>query len=192
MSKNKGPRKPSDDEKKLWVHNTRDVSPIHHDDGLFHDMIEDEDHAPQDEPIKRLRKEHIIESQRARHHPLPVQETAKGKEIDGRTFSKLKKGQIRPQARIDLHGLTQAQAHDALRRFIISSIKADLRCVLVITGKGKVALDGDYQSQPGIIRRSLPDWLSTDIYADHVLQWMPAQPKDGGGGAYYVYLRKNR
>lgn len=103
--------------------------------------------------------------------------------FDAATESRLRKGKLSLEGRLDLHGLTQVEAHAALRRFIHAAVDHEKRTVLVITGKG--SLSG------GVLRRMLPLWIEADGFLSrHVLALSPAQPKDGGAGAFYIRLRK--
>ncbi|WP_424941370.1 Smr/MutS family protein [Aliiroseovarius sp. S253] len=113
--------------------------------------------------------------------------------MDRNTFGKMKKGRLAPEARIDLHGMTIAQAHPVLTRFILNAIDADRRLVLVITGKGKHKDDGGpIPVRHGVLRHQVPHWLNTAPLRQHVLQITEAHLKHGGQGAYYVYLRRRR
>lgn len=120
----------------------------------------------------------------------------RGVDIDARTAEKLRKGEMRPEARLDLHGMGQGQARVALHAFIVSASAQGLRCVLVITGKGKTgklaSREDWYSVEPGILKRRVPDWLREGAAAPLVLQYTDAQPADGGTGALYVYLRRMR
>ena len=109
-----------------------------------------------------------------------------GAGIDKRTVQRLKRGQLPIEARLDLHGLTQKEAHGRLDIFLARAQDRGLRCVLVITGKGRVSQDG------GILRQMVPRWLNTPPSRGRVLSMSQAQPKDGGGGALYLLLRKRR
>lgn len=112
--------------------------------------------------------------------------------LDKRTHEKLRKGKKAPEARIDLHGMTAAQAHGALRGFILSSHARGLRLVLVITGKGNTTRDeiGIMPTRNGVLRHALPQWLGTPDMHPMILQISSAHLRHGGGGAYYVYLKK--
>jgi DNA-nicking Smr family endonuclease len=113
--------------------------------------------------------------------------------MDRKTFGKMKKGRLSPQARIDLHGLTIAQAHPVLIRFIMEAVATDLRLVLVITGKGKNRDDGGpIPVRHGVLRHQVPHWLNTMPLRPHILQISQAHLKHGGQGAYYVYLRRQK
>lgn len=108
--------------------------------------------------------------------------------IDRRTARRIRRGALPIDARIDLHGLTREEAFRRLTRFIAESQAAGRRLVLVVTGKGRGA-DG---IASGVIRREAPHWLARPPNAARVLDMAPAQPRDGGEGALYVYLRKRR
>lgn len=103
---------------------------------------------------------------------------------DRRTATKLKRGQIAIEAKLDLHGMTQGEAHEELRRFIAGSREAGRRCVLVVTGVG--ARGG------GVLRRSVPRWLAEPSLREAVLNVASAEQRHGGQGALYVLLRKKR
>ncbi len=107
--------------------------------------------------------------------------------VDKRTAARLKRGQLAVEARIDLHGLTQEEAHRALDAFLAGSQAADRRCVLVITGKG-LRRDGTI----GVLRQSVPRWLNEAPNRGRVLAFTRATPRDGGDGALYVLLKRRK
>ena len=106
--------------------------------------------------------------------------------LDRRTTERLKRGQIPIEAQLDLHGLTQQEALDALANFLSTAIEAGQRCVLVITGKGTAREGG------GVLRTLIPGWLAEGAYREWVLAAERAQPRHGGDGALYVLLRRQR
>ncbi len=106
--------------------------------------------------------------------------------VDDRTMLRLRRGQLRPEARLDLHGKTQQEAHSELGPFIEDARAAGRRCIIIITGKGRVSEGG------GVLRRQLPQWLNAPQIRPHILGFAAAQPKDGGSGALYVLLRRAR
>jgi len=113
--------------------------------------------------------------------------------MDKKTHQKLKRGKLRPEGKLDLHGMTMDQAHPALTRFILGAQAAGKRLVLVVTGKGKHRDDGGpIPTRLGVLRHNVPQWLAQPPLAQAVLQVSEAHQKHGGGGAYYVYLRRNR
>ena len=113
--------------------------------------------------------------------------------MDRKTFERMMRGRVRPQARIDLHGMTAAHAHDALRGFMLRAHHEGLRLVLVITGKGRRGgEDAIIPERHGVLRHQVPQWLRLPPLASLVLQIAPAHRSHGGDGAYYVYLRRPR
>ena len=120
--------------------------------------------------------------------------------FDRRTTQKLSRGKSEPEARIDLHGETLENARFALLHYLASRRIQGLRLVLVITGKGaspfaRHTLHGLTQfnapEREGKIRRELPMWLEETQFRIHVVGFQPAHPRHGGGGAFYVRLRKH-
>jgi DNA-nicking Smr family endonuclease len=101
--------------------------------------------------------------------------------IDRANAERLKRGRRPIEARLDLHGLTQAEAHHALSRFIAGSRAVGRRCVLVITGHGRFS--------GGVLKQAVPRWLHEAEMRPHILAISPAQPQHGGAGALYVLLR---
>ncbi|MCF2871492.1 Smr/MutS family protein [Octadecabacter sp. G9-8] len=114
-------------------------------------------------------------------------------QMDQKAFGRLRRGKLKPEARIDLHGMTLAQAHPALTGFILRSAGAGHRLVLVITGKGKNRDDGNpIPTRFGVLRHQVPQWLSMAPLGGLVLQVTESHIRHGGQGAYYVYLRRAR
>ena len=114
-------------------------------------------------------------------------------QMDRKAFTRMKRGKLKPEARLDLHGLRLDRAHGALVQFILSSQAAGRRLVLVITGKGKRRDDGGPIPTPrGVLKHQVPQWLALPPLAQAVLQVSQAHVSHGGEGAYYVYLRRSR
>ncbi len=105
--------------------------------------------------------------------------------LDRRTQTRMRRGQIDIEARIDLHGMTQEQAHRALHAFLRGSRDADRRAVLVITGKGR-------GSGEGVLRDAVPRWLNEDSIRPMIRAFSHAAPKHGGEGALYVLLKRRK
>ena len=111
--------------------------------------------------------------------------------MDAKVHGRMVRGKLQPEARMDLHGMTLAEAHPELIRFILNAQSAGLRLVLVITGKGKRGQDiGPIPQRMGALRHQVPQWLRLPPLGPAVLQVTEAHLKHGGGGAYYVYLRR--
>ena len=114
-------------------------------------------------------------------------------QMDRKAFDQLKRGKLRPEGKLDLHGMTLERAHPALTRFILNAQSQGKRLVLVVTGKGKQRDDGGpIPVRFGVLRHQVPQWLSMPPLSPAVLQVTQAHLRHGGGGAYYVYLRKLR
>ena len=107
-------------------------------------------------------------------------------ELDRRTGQRFKRGQLPIEGRLDLHGMTQAEAHRALGAFITRHCTAGRRCVIVVTGKG-VNKEGG-----GVLRNAVPRWLNEVPNRDKVLAFEYARQRDGGAGALYVLLKRKR
>ena len=113
--------------------------------------------------------------------------------MDAKSFGKLTRGKLRPEGRIDLHGMTMAEAHPALQDFILGSAQLQRRLVLVITGKGKSKPDyGPIPERHGVLRHNVPIWLRQSPLSSVILEVTPAHQRHGGAGALYVYLRRGR
>jgi DNA-nicking Smr family endonuclease len=116
--------------------------------------------------------------------PLPPLDSFAG--VDRANAERLKRGLHPITATLDLHGMTQVEAHARLAGFIEAASAAGHRCVLVVTGRG-LAPDG-----PGILKRSVPRWLEEAGMRRHILAIAQAQPRHGGAGALYLLLRRRR
>ncbi|OFW82820.1 MAG: hypothetical protein A2018_00230 [Alphaproteobacteria bacterium GWF2_58_20] len=108
-------------------------------------------------------------------------------EMDRRNYDRFRKGKWPIDSRLDLHGLTQAEAWVALRQTVEQAQIAGLRCLLVITGRGRLG-GGEW----GVLRQAVPEWLKGSEISSRILAYHPAQRRDGGEGAYYVLLRRLR
>jgi DNA-nicking Smr family endonuclease len=113
--------------------------------------------------------------------------------VDRRSATRLKRGQLPVEARLDLHGFTQSQAHSALDRFLDDAQARSLRCVLVITGKGtgKETGTGAGGGAGGVLRTQVPRWLNEPANRARVLGFDYAH-KHGGLGALYVMMRRRK
>jgi DNA-nicking Smr family endonuclease len=119
--------------------------------------------------------------------------------IDGNTADRLRRGLLEPQARLDLHGLTEQTAHRALVTFLRTAAVRKLRLLLVVTGKGD-ARTANAQEQAfdleldrrrrGVLRTMTPRWLKEPGLAELIADTREAHRRHGGSGALYVYLRK--
>ncbi len=128
----------------------------------------------------------VARSAAAPSRHLPDLDAGVAAGLDTRTMDRLRRGRIRPEARLDLHGMTRKEAHAALTAFMARAEIAGRRCVIVITGKGRVSEGG------GVLRNEVPGWLNAPAIRHRILGFAEAQPKDGGAGALYVLLRRAR
>ena len=108
--------------------------------------------------------------------------------IGRRERSQLSKGKKEIEARLDLHGMTQARAHRALSGFLHRAHGDGLTFVLIITGKGKIGAE----SERGVLRRQVPQWLSQPEFRTFVVGFEEANVGHGGAGALYVRIRRLR
>jgi DNA-nicking Smr family endonuclease len=108
--------------------------------------------------------------------------------LERRLRQKLARGRAAPDAAIDLHGMRRQEAFAALREFLARAQIGGARLVLVVTGKGERAASGE--ATPGILRKSVPDWLRGAEYHAIVLGFEEASRPHGGRGALYVRLRR--
>jgi DNA-nicking Smr family endonuclease len=162
-------------DRSLWQEAVRDVRPLR------------ERHAP---PMRMPKSEPELEpagTERSRAEPLRTPAALdRFAGIDRANAERLKRGLHNIEARLDLHGMTQAEAQRELVAFIAMSRDAGRRCVLVITGRG-LGPNG-----PGVLKSSVPRWLEEPELRRHVLATASAQPRHGGAGATYLLLRRRR
>ena len=107
-------------------------------------------------------------------------------DVDKRLAERLRRGRLPIEGKLDLHGLTQGEAHDQLAGFIAVSQKRGHRCILVVTGKGL------WREGAGILREMVPRWLNEAPNRARVLAIAHAQPRHGGTGALYLLLKRRR
>ncbi|KGB52593.1 Smr protein/MutS2 [Sphingopyxis sp. LC81] len=127
----------------------------------------------------------------------PPRRTHQAATLDGHWDRRLRKGLVRPDLSIDLHGHTLASAQALLDEAIGRGLMRGARVLLVVAGRLRPGADrlpqmhGDPRPR-GAIRASLPDWLAYSPYADQIVALRPAHISHGGAGAVYVILRRAR
>lgn len=112
--------------------------------------------------------------------PPPARASKTIDALDRRTAMRLKRGTLPIEAKLDLHGMTQTEAHDALTRFIARAQKHGSRAVLVVTGKS------------GVLHGAVPRWLAEGDNRARILALRRAHAQHGGEGALYLMLRRVR
>ncbi|MFV0367680.1 MAG: Smr/MutS family protein [Hyphomicrobiaceae bacterium] len=122
-------------------------------------------------------------------------------DFDRKAVRRIRSGRIEIEARIDLHGMRQDEAHSSLRAFLRSSQARGLRWVLVITGKGSrdttqedydLSMPIHHRSDRGVLRRSVPRWLAEPELRSLVVSYTTSALHHGGEGALYIQLRMKR
>jgi DNA-nicking Smr family endonuclease len=107
--------------------------------------------------------------------------------LDPRLLRRLRQGDFVAQAHLDLHGMTAEEARTAVERFLWSAFRAGHRCVLIVHGKGRNSKD-----QVPVLKTRLKVWLARGQWSRLVLAFTSARSCDGGTGALYVLLRRDR
>lgn len=207
----------SAEDRALWEHVARSVQPVRRVRGRVPELG-DKETAELVSDLKQRLKSDMSAGPGTSESPWPMPVKAPEKavfhapherlpplvEIDRRSARRVRSGRIEIEARIDLHGMRQHEAHGALRGFLIGCQGRGLRWVLVITGKGRfgrsVWSDSDAretpssydQEEPGVLRRAVPRWLAEPELRPIVISYTTAASHHGGEGALYVQLRARR
>ena len=195
------PRRLRPDEKELWQQVADTAERLHPNRPVFHESKPKQKPAPSPKTYPQRPVDRFEIGTKSR--PKPTKNDLapsisqhlghQGVQMDAKSFSKMKRGKIKPDSRIDLHGMTVVQAQPALTRFILGAHTQGKRLVLVITGKGKHKQDeGPIPTRLGVLKHEVPHWLHSGVLRQVVMQVAQAHPKHGGTGAYYVYLRRQR
>jgi DNA-nicking Smr family endonuclease len=177
-------RRPSREERELWRSAMRDVKAWRDPEPGAHDP------APPPAPAATAEKQRGSagvapkSAPVARHrHPALAPGDVVG--VDRRLADRLRRGRLPIQSTLDLHGLTQSEAHAAVQGFVVRAAERGLRTVLIVTGKGR--RDG-----VGVLKSALPRWLNETPLRPFVLALSQARPEHGGTGALYVLLKRRR
>jgi len=176
-------KRPSREERELWRGAMRDVKAWR--------KTEPEPEETQVPPAQQ-KIEPARRPRTARPAPVAVPETAKPVltpgaviGVDRRLADRLKRGRLPIDATLDLHGLTQSEAHAAVQGFVARAAERGRRTLLIVTGKGR--RDG-----VGVLKSALPRWLNEAPVRDDILALAEARPEHGGSGAFYVLLRRRK
>jgi DNA-nicking Smr family endonuclease len=164
-------------ELELWAQVTRHVTPM---PGKERQQLPS---AP-DKPLPRLQEARPQSSDAS----APARSIKPLAPLELSTLRKLSRGRSEPEAKLDLHGMRQAEAHHKLRGFLHNAHAGGLRLVIVVTGKGLTGATYDPE-QRGVLRRIVPQWLASPDLRHIVLGFTEASRRHGGNGAVYVRLR---
>ncbi|MGI9481316.1 MAG: Smr/MutS family protein [Hyphomicrobiales bacterium] len=186
----------------LWTKVAQTVEPIKKT--RFSDLVAEElkNCAPLPKPVKPKKPE---ANRKPAFNPAPVRQPPPVvppiSSLDRRTRQKLTRGNVDIEGRLDLHGTGVEMARVKLKGFLTAARAAEKRTVLVITGKGcspfaRHTLHGaghfDAPERMGRLRRLVPQWLEEPEFRVLVAGFQPAHPRHGGGGAFYIRLRRVR
>ncbi len=195
----------NDDDQALWNAFSKSVKPLSHPRHVGKNI--EESKAQSDSRETKRGGEHIQPKRPVvgkqsksteQSHPPEAKVKSNLGQFDDRKARRLNSGRLKVESRLDLHGMRQAEAHAALRRFLHASVSKDYRTVLIITGKGFAKddnsqdWDGGSYRERGVLRRMLPNWLEQPEMRGLVVSYTSAGPRHGGDGAYYVQLRNLR
>ena len=181
----------SDDEKELWKEFSKSTKPLTHQNKKNQEIKPEKKKRAKSVNLKEQEK-YFMGSKKAPSH-VEKAPSLSVLSMDSKLHTKMRQGKIRPEAKLDLHGLNLAQAQPTLTKFVLDAHGKGLRLILIITGKGRNSED-DYviPKRKGILKATVPNWLAMEPLSSKVLQVTNAHVKHGGGGAFYVYLRKKR
>ena len=173
-------RRLSDDERALWKGFARGVTPLRRNAGAALDATPDRAAPETPRSAQSLPK--------ARAHAKQPPALA---QFDRRLRQRVARGHAAIDVRLDLHGLTQKQAHAALLHFLTQAQAQDAKLALVVTGKGVGGAAGS-ASERGVLRRQVPLWLSLPEFRRLIVSFQEAHASHGGEGALYLRLRRRQ
>ncbi len=177
------PRHLSPEDRAVWDQVAKRIEPMHPTQPLPEAL-------PDPTPVKPAKKPPLFKvGEKAQALPAGPMLNKAPPQMDAKAFGKMTKGKLKPEARIDLHGMTLDEAHPELLAFVLGSQAVGKRLVLVITGKGK---QKDPHGPKGVLRHYVPQWLRLSPLKQAVMEVRPAHLRHGGDGAFYVYLRRTR
>ena len=175
-------RRLSDDERVLWKGVTRSIAPLRR---IAKAELEDALPLAAPPPKPRIKPA----PGRAAPPPTPKPAVPPLAPLTRKTKKRIARGTHSIDGRLDLHGMTQAEAHDALFGFLRARQARGSKMVLVITGKG--ARGSDDTGGRGVLKRMVPLWLGLPEFRSLVIGFEGAAIGHGGEGALYVNLRKS-
>jgi len=179
----------SDEERALWTGFARTITPLH--PSRQRAEVSEPTHSAKlsAKSHGKAQKSTPVRSRAAAPHQTQPEKKAPPLSPLGRRFKqRVARGHEPIDARLDLHGLTQTQAHAALLRFLRRAQSDGVRMVLVVTGKGTIK--GGEPHERGVLKRQVPLWLALPEFRSLVIGFEDAHIGHGGAGALYVRLRR--
>jgi DNA-nicking Smr family endonuclease len=181
----RGRRRLTEEEERLWAVVARSIKPLRAVKRTP-PIVAPKPPPQAARPVRKATADHPPAAAAVYHPPPPASAIA----IARREKQQLARGKTELGGRIDLHGITQAQAHDALLHFLRRYQAEGAKFVLVITGKGSAGAVA--RGERGVLRRQVPLWLGLPEFRACVLGFDAAHVGHGGEGALYVRLRRAR
>lgn len=181
----------SDEERALWTGFARSIKPLRPAKAAAKPIAGSGEGTHQDTGQDALRKARISPQTSVPPKPPPAVKSPPLAPLERRAKQRVTRGRDAIDARIDLHGMTQRQAHAALLRFLRQAQAEDAKMVLVVTGKGGGTAAPD-RGERGVLRRQVPMWLELPEFRHFVVGFGEAHVSHGGQGALYVRLRRAR
>ena len=187
ISNEPAPAHLSDEERALWTGFVRSITPLREATDT------PEAPAPESEPVAPVTP---VTPQSVNHPapPVPEKKSPPLAPLGRRLRQRVGRGREPIDARFDLHGMTQTEAHAALRRFLHRAQVEGARTVLIVTGKGTGRSPDDRGDDAardrGVLKRQVPLWLALPEFRALVIGFEEAHASHGGQGALYVRLRR--
>jgi DNA-nicking Smr family endonuclease len=172
------PRRLSDEERAVWKGFARGVEPLQK-----HGSRDDRQNGPHRSAAATLARPAVAQGRAKAKEPPPLAQ------LDRRLRQRVARGHTAIDARLDLHGMRQTQAHAALLRFLHDAQAKDFKLALVVTGKG-LGRTAAGAIERGVLRRQVPLWLSLPEFRRFIVGFEAAHASHGGEGALYLHLRR--
>ena len=189
----------SDDEKSLWNKVTKDIRPVQPPRKIDETPIIATGPSDRRTPPITVSRHALRSSAAIPYAPrsLPPAFGAGDPAVDKRVA----RGKLPIERTIDLHGDTRTVAQIRLQRFVGDAYRDQCRCILVVTGKGGAASassmarrrsssDEEMTWTGGVLRAAFLEWVEGPDMRGMISRVSKARPKDGGDGAFYVFLRR--
>jgi len=184
--RHQGPRHLDGEDRALWRRVTETVKPLHK-------SPPDPEPEKPAEPARPMNKKPAPQTAPSYvtkpSQPKPAPSLSP---IDKKLTRRIARGARAVDGKVDLHGLTQREAHARLLSYLQMARARGDRLVLVVTGKGKLEGASEWweEGTRGVLRRSVPEWLATPPFRVMVVGFERAHARKGGDGALYVQLRR--